>query len=448
MGTDRERGTMIGYVNSNLTPGSHGTYALAKLIEGAKTAYLERWAQDIRTKNPNPEVASRAVASHMLDAGFSEDSLHRYLYYYAQHDENVYSFADLVEKLEELRRRPPITYTALVPTVTQPDPPQDHPHWFTASKAVEWLESWGFDIDPGLRLTGGLVFDLEARDVQAVLSSVAAEVSHLRARFRVGARKKLRFFNKVYVIGETKSLSYEQRPRRIDVHALESTSAVFDLNLPHELRSVLELLAPLDRGTPAAAVAGSWAAIEALFVGPGDTANRVIAASRMANVVACSYIRAELTSVANAYAEQCSDSLAAEIRDSADNLARTRVLEQAMRSDRSLRIPAVRDNLALERMYALVERPHEVIKGVVGQCEDAFRRLYRQRNLIVHAGDLTSIALSGTLRTVPPIVGAGIDRVFHNATSAGLSPLELSAKADVSIAGVMDNKRGLAQLLD
>jgi hypothetical protein len=59
----------------------------------------------------------------------------------------------------------------------------------------------------------------------------------------------------------------------------------------------MELVEPLDAQPPSAAVAGGWAAIEALLTGPGDRDQRMLAGDRMAALVACSFPRAELTTL-------------------------------------------------------------------------------------------------------------------------------------------------------
>ncbi|SNY33803.1 hypothetical protein [Paractinoplanes atraurantiacus] len=219
------------------------------------------------------------------------------------------------------------------------------------------------------------------------------------------------------------------------------------LNLSAEVSSALELLEPLDLGTPAAAVAGSWAAIEALFVGPGDGRNRVTAAIRMARIVACSYIRTELTALANAYAGECADALAIGIRQIPEDIEKARMFEDALRAGTLAGFSRPRHCLALERMQALASQPAEILPKIVSQLEDAFRRLYRQRNLVLHAGDLTSVALAGTLRTAAPLVGAGVDRIVHASAVGGTSPLQVAATAEVNLERVVDGDTRLVELL-
>jgi hypothetical protein len=62
------------------------------------------------------------------------------------------------------------------------------------------------------------------------------------------------------------------------------------------------------------------------------------------------------------------------------------------------------------------------------------RWLYRQRNLVLHAWITDSVAMNPTLRTVPPLVGAGFDRRIHDALRTRPSkPLLLATRARTEI---------------
>jgi hypothetical protein len=64
----------------------------------------------------------------------------------------------------------------------------------------------------------------------------------------------------------------------------------------------------------------------------------------------------------------------------------------------------------------------------------AFRRFYRQRNLVLHGGRTGAAALRASLRTVAPLVGAGMDRIVHAHLVRGSHPLDLAARARFEIA--------------
>ncbi|MER6594201.1 hypothetical protein ABT214_20600 [Micromonospora purpureochromogenes] len=447
IGDLKQRGTLVGHLAKGLTPEGHNVYAIQLLAEQARANYLERWAAEARKGKISSEVVSRAVGSYLLDIGFSQDALHKWWTYHGRHSPKAAGIADLIEEAATLSRRPKICFDILVPiTSTPPLPDQRDPAWLDSTAAAGWLSYW-FPGELHPRQTGALLVEIEARDVYSAVEQVAEVVTRLTARFRVGTRQKLVFHDELFVVGEEKSWPYIQAPRRVEVHALHRTSAIFDLNLSQDINAALELLEPLDSGTPAAAIAGSWAAIEALFVGPGDTNERVVAATRMARIVACSYVRAELTALANGYAISFDDSLAGRLRALNANFEKALAFEGEIRSGNSITFKRTRHKLALDRMTALIAKPENILPKIVGQLEDSFRRLYRQRNLVVHAGDLTSVALRGTLRTVAPLVGAGIDRIVHASAVGKKSPIELSAIAEVNLASVGEDGKRLVLLL-
>jgi hypothetical protein len=71
--------------------------------------------------------------------------------------------------------------------------------------------------------------------------------------------------------------------------------------------------------------------------------------------------------------------------------------------------------------------------------EGVLRRFYRQRNIVVHGGTTGSVAIEATLRTAPPLVGAGLDRLVHAKLQYGINPLELAARAANSLELVGDD---------
>lgn len=449
LGAPNERGRLAGHVARDLPPNSHDAHALALLVERATGPYLSNWATALRAEPQlHTEVVARAVGSHLLDGGFSSTFLHKWFTYHTKYSTQNMTIADMLDETATLYLRPVSRYEVLVPLLGgAPTAPDRGAHWLDRGQTAEWLRTRFPKLQPGVRQAGGLTWQVDARDAISVTKTVADEIQRISTRFRVGARQNLQFADVVYIAGENGPTEYAQPPRRVEVHALQSTSAIYELRISPELSSVLELLDPLDQGTTAAAVAGSWAAIEALFNGPGDR-EKVSAATRMARIVSCSYVRHEFTALANAYATEHSDSLAMSIRASAENIDRARAFEDAVRSGAALTFQRTRHAMALARARRLVQNPAEILPNIVGQLGAAFRRLYRQRNIIVHGGDVTSIALPGTLRTVAPLVGAGVDRVVHASATRNASPLELAVLAEVRQGSVSDGRCRLVDMLD
>jgi hypothetical protein len=447
LGSAPQRGQLIGHLNRTLIPGGHDYLALEQLQVAAENTYLTHWAQALRQQPFPVESVARALIAHLLDRGFSTVALHKWLTYWVKFSPQQIELADLFEEAHGLDARPRVRYEALVPVAAAPDlSPGLGKDWLAAPETSAWLDAWL----PGVikpRQVGALVLCVDARDPYSALTHVRAVVERVSARFRVGARRELTFTGAVYLQGEPDPLDLAPRPRRVRVYALHRTEAIFDLQLPRELDAALELLEPLDVGAPAAAVAGSWAALESLLVGPGDTANRVVAATRMARIVACSYFRAELTALANAFASSGKGGGVVDVRGLPTNHARARRLEEEMLSGRPMLWPRTRHQLARDRMLAALADPGAHLTRVCQQLEDGFRRLYRQRNFVVHAGRTSSVALDGCLRTMAPLVGEGIERVVHAATVLEHNPLQLAAAAELAIGRAQHGPVMLADLL-
>ncbi len=100
-------------------------------------------------------------------------------------------------------------------------------------------------------------------------------------------------------------------------------------------------------------------------------------------------------------------------------------------------------------MRKLVKDPATVLSDVEAHATVAFRRFYRQRNLVLHGGQTSAVALRASLRTVAPLVGAGMDRIVHAHLVGGTHPLDLAAKArlEMARAGSQD-ARDLTALLE
>jgi hypothetical protein len=446
-GSEKQRGALIDHLQRKLVPQSHDAEAVRLLLCQHRENYLGRWADAVRSNPGIPvEVLSRAVGSHLMDEGFSRRHLSRWLKYQARREDRVLDAYGLVTLAHELVQRDVATYEILIPVLAIPPFEScTDASWLTSSETVAWLEK-NFP-DQTVRQSGSFHLSVDARDLPSATGIAADEVVKLLSRFRVGARKRLEFSPNAYIVGFSEPMSYKRAPRRVQVHGLQHTNAVFDRSLPGNMDAVLELLEPLDEGTPAAAVNGCWAALEAMFVGQGDTRERVSAATRMARILACSYAVSELSALAAAYVTGHSDELSSTLRSLPTGVDQARVMEGRIRSGSDIEFDNARHSATLERMRQLIESPDSILPRITGQLDDVFRRLYRQRNLIVHAGELTSAALRGCLRTAAPLTGAGVDRVVRASALRGLAPLQLAAQAEVELGQVGDRGVYLSDLL-
>jgi hypothetical protein len=221
-----------------------------------------------------------------------------------------------------------------------------------------------------------------------------------------------------------------------------------NLGLDVRLKSALDLLEPLEHGAPGSAVSGGWASIEAVL--KRTDAAPSIAADEMASLVACSLPRAELTTLSYAYEDGHADSIATQLGLASSNKARCNLLIDAIRSATLSPFPKHSDEAALSRMEQIVSRPSDELGKVKDHTAQTFRRLYRQRNLVLHAGVFDSVAMSSVLRCAPPLVGAAFDRIVHRALTTGEHNChDLVARAHLSIQMASTSTvRSVAELLD
>jgi hypothetical protein len=86
------------------------------------------------------------------------------------------------------------------------------------------------------------------------------------------------------------------------------------------------------------------------------------------------------------------------------------------------------------RLEAFFGDPSGYLAELQRSVSQAFHRLYRQRNHILHGGITSSIALPPTLRTAARLAGEGMDRVARGLYVDNLKPLELAARAKIAVA--------------
>jgi hypothetical protein len=196
--------------------------------------------------------------------------------------------------------------------------------------------------------------------------------------------------------------------------------------------AAIELLASLTASLPGAAVAGGWAAIEALLTAPGDQ-ERALAGDRMASLVACSYPRAELTHLSYRVQEEVGGEVGNRLASSNCNRDRASLLACMIQSNEPIMLSGASDAAALARIRDLLASPGGALKDIQAHAAAAFRRLYRQRNMVLHWGRIDAVALRASLRTAAPLVGAGMDRIAHAWFVKRTSPLELVARARIRL---------------
>jgi hypothetical protein len=409
-------------------------HVVATCESSLRERYLARWAAALRiTPPPRQEHVARSIASHLLDVGFSSDYLHRWWRFRLVHQEGQRSLADIVEEADVLARTAPKNFKLLAPVWSaSAGSLQSSPDWLMAPQVSEWLRRNRSD-PSNVRQSGGIVFEVAALDPGAAAERASEYVDALSARIAVGTRRVVGFVDKVWVEGEREPYSTRGHDRGVWVRALERENQLLAVGGARGVEAAIELLSHLQRSSPPAAVAGGWAAIEALLSEPNDRGG---AADRLAILVACSFPRADLTGLS--YALPRSD---AEWRKLLDGVVENRERCHVVAKHLSAGHPPTTslpwsDRAAVGRVVAILKDPNSLLGRVQEHAAAAFRRLYRQRNLVLHWGKTNAVALRTSLRTAAPLVGAGMDRVIHAAYVDGISPLELVARARVSLASI------------
>ena len=101
------------------------------------------------------------------------------------------------------------------------------------------------------------------------------------------------------------------------------------------------------------------------------------------------------------------------------------------------RIEASDPDAAVPRVAEdMIREPRRTLALVQKHATNAFRCLYRHRNMVLHGALTNAVALRASLRTAAPLVGAGIDRIIHAHYVEELQPLPLVARARLALATV------------
>lgn len=417
-------------LSEDLTAGGVGQRQVRLIADELAPAYVERLRSSLALPLwPAPESFAVAFASHLLDSGISRTRLHDWFNDLRGQQDPVPA-DDLLAAAQALLDSAPDQFEVMVLVVedtktSAPRPPQ----WRNRTQTAEWLTAQGVERRP--RQSGGLLLTLTAWDAEHAVSQAHDFADRLAARTAVGTKFPLTFHSEAFVSGQTRAFPLKRR-RRADVRALERERRLFDLDQATPVDSALELLAQLDMAPSPVAVAGGWSAVESLLTGPGDRGN-VVAADRLAALVACSWPRAELTTLGWARANQRSgadEELAQSLRRTRENREKAQLMLRAISDGASINLERSAELAAAERMRELLNDPADVLNRVRAHATDTLRRLYRQRNLVLHGGQTQTVALEATLRTAAPLVGAGLDRVTHAFLVHGRNPLDTAARGD------------------
>lgn len=421
--------------------------ALEQICATIEKQYLVSWATHIAgaKADENPERVARSIAAHLLDRGFSASYLHRWWRYQIIHDTTGSSFSEIVARAQALADVGYRQYDVLVIFDRVTAAKMGRPNgWLEPQGVTAWLTGNCFST-ADIRPDGGVVLKVEALDAEAARDAATETIQGLIARSRIATLTELSALPFVWIAKErNQPFAMSERNRGVSMRALVRENVVYQKSSNEDgVDAAFEMLAALQRGSPVAAIAGGWAAIEALL---SESSDRGSAAERLAFLVACSYPRAELTALS--YALQQSDPALKAILDPVtDNRQRCDLLVQEFLRGVPMTTANASDDAAVARMRRLLAKPVAVLHDVQTYAGWAFSRMYRQRNLILHWGKTDAVAIRACLRTSAALVGAGMDRIAHGYYVQKTSPLATAARARVALK-VLGSARSAAAVVD
>ena len=430
--TDREKSTVNEQLRNTPRAESLSYFAIQQLGERVSANYLLRWARylEVTTAAQQPEVIARSVAAYLLDSGFSDAYLHSWFKGRIADTTHEFTLADLCrEAHDELACRPQGEFEVLVAFENSPRSASGYPaRWLNRKEVSEWLRSHAF-ATTGVRATGAVVLRIAARDPLAAADSATSLVDGYLARATIASGQTLTPWPVLWIAGHDVPVRYAAKQRGVRVKAIYREDQVFSAASDSSVDAAIELLAHLESSSPAAAIAGGWAAIEALLA---ERADRAAAADNLAALVACSLPRAELTHLSYSL-ERGDSALAERLQHCQTNRDRAEVVAEVLFSGQPVNLKGATERSAAQRMQRLLRQPDPKLARIKAVTSDAFHRLYRQRNLILHGGITNSIAINASLRTASKLAGAGMDRIAHGFYVQQLRPLELAARATLRL---------------
>jgi hypothetical protein len=432
--------------SGHLTDPSPGHRRLRQVIDHAREGYLQRWARALRAgERVKPERLARTVASHLLDLGYTAPFLtERWISEMRGRTMDAIEIVDSAATLAEVSETTFDIILAL-DTIPHVNTAAQSPGWVTNAEISQWLKANNFSAS-GIR-NGGFRYRISARDAYGAANQVRQIFERMvaRSQFIRKDRGGLAAMPHLWVAGHPEPMPLLGPARNADILTLANLRRLYDVHDGRtQIDDALELAAPVNQtGAPAPAVAGAWAAIESLLCEPGDPVDdgdrsgKAVAADRLAAIVACSWPRAELTTLIHRH--DAADELASKRQDCTTSHARAQLLALEIADagtkclDFGRRHTRYSDAAAAECVRALLAEPQRVLLEIKQAVQVALRRLYRARNVVLHGGSTSSVVLEATLRTAAPLVGAGLDRIAGHHFTTSMSPLDLAARAELAI---------------
>ncbi|MDI2019808.1 hypothetical protein [Paenarthrobacter nicotinovorans] len=418
---------------------------IEELASRAKRGYLLRWKEHVEASQlstSSVEKTARLIVSHFLDDGFDRRHIHGWIKAALSdgHDEVL---THLLGEGHTMCRQSDETYNFVVPFqrgnrehLTKGLEELLLSREEMAKVRVEAGEAAGphFARSYLSRLldqdsAAAVEQTFTARDPHAATARLDEWIRKVEARTMVGSGGRGIVFGHVVLdrtsmkVRDRRTQSGSVRVPSLDRHGL------YAQELDAQLDNALGLLSSHQNLSPVASVATTWAAVEGLLGYPG--AKGIESADGLAAIVACSFPRAELEDLLRQpLTQSAAEADVLKGIDEAEGSGRARTLLQALKAHGSGIFENPCDVAAAERILQVAAAPQATISRVRDYFSDVFRRLYYQRNFVMHAAKFDSVSLQSTIRSAPKLVAAGLDRVVHaKHVRTPAEPLGLAARA-------------------
>jgi hypothetical protein len=248
------------------------------LLQAIEAEYLQNWATALRANTqPRAERSARYIASFLLDAGFSAPYLHRWMTYRVEHEPGTRTLANILDDAVALVSTPNRTYRVLVAFEAAAEAKSGPPaNWIEPAAVTAWLQANNHSV-VGIRQNGGMWFSVEAPDSWSAVGKVVEIVDRLTSRVILGTNGRLIPLPSAWVEGQPKRYRFGILPRQVQVHALHREDKLYTVTKGNIVDAALELLAPLENGSPCPAISTAFAGDGLRVVIAGDGAAAIYA---------------------------------------------------------------------------------------------------------------------------------------------------------------------------
>ena len=441
-------------LRAKIVPGSRRHDQLKRLTMFVEDQYLREWQAAIgRAPAVNVERMSRYVSAHVIDCGHHPGWLQKHTKSLVSDGASI---GDVIEAYTRLLSNEPQDFVGIVALTSVPEIELmvKDPRWISATEVSSHLQRFGRS-HSSRRQVGGLRLVVSARDLASAALAVSSELQRMAAKTLFLRRPQGLTYAPYFYPEAGNAQSLTQGNQSVTAMSLVRTGVLYShRDTGHRsgvLDDAVQLASTLVTGTPSVAAAGAWAALESVLVTGSDASDRTVgrsaAADRAAKILTSSWPRAELTRLSYKIDKsQCAGRVCHDLdRVGERNLERAQIIWAGIGSGSISGFHKPRDQAAFLRMTALLSDTRSVLGRVEAYLRSSLRRLYRQRNMVLHGGSDRPIAISATVRTAGPLVAATLDRLVHAAEIDGLTAFEALARSEVFLGSA---KSGGLNLLD